>query len=159
MSGFNVKANSNMGLLLHQVTVRFGAPVAEELPDVPHFLDLVEIQIRDDHFLLVAGSFGDDLSARRAEIALAVEFANVPRMLASDAIDRADKISVRDGVSRLLQLPEVFTQTCNRCRGIEHDFGSVQTKGPRAFRKVTIVTDVNTDVGELRLENGKTEIA
>src|SRR5438876_876441 len=49
-------------LFFHQISVRFGSPVPEELPDLAHFLDLVEIQIADDEFLFVTRSFGNDLS-------------------------------------------------------------------------------------------------
>src|SRR6185436_19593097 len=65
-------------LLLNQITVGLGAPVSKELPDIAHFLDLVEIQIGHDHFLLVPRAFNHELAAGRAEITLAVEFADVP---------------------------------------------------------------------------------
>ena len=61
--------------------VRLGPAVAEELPGVAHFADLVEVEVGDDELVLVARRLGDDLAARVAEVALAVELADVPRLL------------------------------------------------------------------------------
>src|SRR6266699_2783517 len=101
-------------LFLNQVSVRFGTAVAEELPNLAHFLDLVEIQIRNDNFLFVARSLGDNFSARRPAITLAVEITDIPGALPAHPIDCPDEVSVGDGVRGLLELPEVFAQTCNR---------------------------------------------
>jgi hypothetical protein len=48
------------------------------------------------------------LTARVAEIALTVKFADVPRRLSSDAVDRADEITVGDGVRGLFEFPKIF---------------------------------------------------
>src|SRR5207249_4477822 len=121
------------------------------------FLNFIQIQIRNDDFLFIARALRNDLAARRAEITLAIELTDVPRMLASNAVDRADEVTIRHRMGRLLELPEVFTQTGNRSRRIKHNLRSVQTQGPRAFREVTIVADVHADIRELRFENGKAE--
>src|SRR5262245_16629704 len=97
-------------LLFHQVSIRFRPAIPEELPDIPYFLYFIEIQVRHNDFFLVARSFRNDLSARRAEIALAVEFADIPWILAADAIDRTDKITIRNRMSRLLQFQQVFAK-------------------------------------------------
>src|SRR5437870_5744564 len=112
MSGFNVKANSIVtpcrSSLFHEIPVRLGTAVAEELPGVAYFLNLVKVQIRDDNLLLVPRSFRDDLSPRRTEITLTVKLSDIPGLLAADAIDGAEKISIRYRMRRLLELPQVL---------------------------------------------------
>src|SRR5262245_22099807 len=116
MSGFRVKANSSIrSLLLHKIAVCFRPAISEKLPHIADFLDLIEIQIRDDNLFLTARSFGDDLAARGAKITLAIKFSDVPWILAPDAIYRADEVAVSDGMGRLLQFPKIFAQTRN-CR-------------------------------------------
>src|SRR5439155_22719668 len=97
MSGFNVKANSNMGsfLFLEPISVRFRPAVSKELPNITAFLNFIQIQIRSDDFLFIARALRNDLAARRAEITLAIELTDVPRMLASNAVDRADEVTIR----------------------------------------------------------------
>ena len=77
----------------------------------------------------------------------------------TDTVDRADEISVGHSLCGLLELPQIFTQTCNCCRGVEDDFGSIETQGPRAFGKVAIVADVDSDICELGLEDRIAEVA
>src|SRR5215831_10267702 len=105
MSGFNVKANSSIGSFLYEIAVCFRTPISKELPHIAHFLDFVEIQIRHDHFLFVSRSLRNDLAAWSTKIALPVKFADVPRLLAPDAIDRPDEIAISDGMGGLLELP------------------------------------------------------
>jgi len=64
--------------------VRFRPSVAEELPGAAHFLDHFEVEIRHQDFVFVARSLRDNLSSRAAEIALAIELADVPRLLDAD---------------------------------------------------------------------------
>src|ERR1700687_851288 len=85
-----------------QRSVSFRTAVAIKLPDFPHFLDHVEIEIGDQHFVFVAAGLGEDLSARIAEITLAIKLANVPWLLSSYAIDCTHEVSVRRGVGGLL---------------------------------------------------------
>src|SRR5262249_3379368 len=131
----------------------------EKLPDIAHFLNLIQIQVRDDHFVFVTRAFGNDLPAGRAEITLPVKFTDVPRILAADAIDGADEVAVGYGVSRLLAFPKVLAKARNCCRGIEDDFGCVQTEGPSPLRKMAIVADINADIRKLRFEHRVSKIA
>src|SRR5215813_9476267 len=158
-SKFEHSVSSYVSLLLDQVAIRLRTPVSVKLPHIANFLNFVEIQVRHDHFFLIARRFCNDLSARRAEITLSVKFADVPWILTPDAINRAHKITIRDGMCRLLEFPKVLTEPCDSCGGIEHDFRSVQTKDPGTLWEVSVITNVNTDFRELRLENGITEIA
>src|SRR5260370_31947616 len=89
-------------------SVGFRAAVGIELPCVGDFLNFIEIQFRDEQFILVAAGLLDDFSARVAEIALAVELADLPGSFGTDAVDGGDKISVGDGVGGLLELPKIF---------------------------------------------------
>ena len=102
---------------------------------------------------------GEDLAARIAEVALAVELADPPRLFPAGAIDRADEIAVGDGVGRLLQLPEVFRQAGDRGRWIEDDLRPVQAQAARPFGKMAVVADVDADLGEPRREDRIAEIA
>src|SRR5688572_1020626 len=142
-----------VGLQLDQSAVRFRPTIAEELPDVPHLSNLVEVQFRRDELVAIARRLRYELSARVAEVALAVELADAPRLLVSDAVDRADEERVRHRVRRLLELPQIFRQPRNRRGRIEHDFRAVQPELARAFGEMAIVADVDTHVRITRLEN------
>ena len=129
------------------------------MPGVAHFADLVHIEVGYDEFVLIAASFGDDLSARIAKIALAVELTDVPRRLCTYAIDRADKISVRYRVSRLFELPKVLRKTGDRRRRIENYLRAIQAEASRTFGKVPVVTDINADPRDRRIETWIAEVA
>src|ERR1039458_2383795 len=88
--------------------VRLGTAVAVELPHVPHVANHVEVQVRGDDRILVARAFGNNLAAWIGEITRSVKLPETPRLLGSDAVDRADIVDVGHGGSRLFQLPEVF---------------------------------------------------
>src|SRR6185369_12250347 len=98
-------------LVSYERSVRVGTAVAEELPRVAHFANLVEIEICDDECVFIARRFGHKLSARIAEVTLPVKLADVPRMLVSDAIDCADEVTVRNCVRRLFETPQIFRQS------------------------------------------------
>ncbi len=61
-------------------TVTFRPAIAEELPHFAHFLDHVEIKIRYDDFIFIAAGLRDNLTARIAEITLAIELPDAPRL-------------------------------------------------------------------------------
>src|SRR3954469_8525566 len=95
-------------LQLTQPPISLRSAVAKKLPDVSHFADLVEIQVGDDELVAVSRRLSDHLPPRIAEIALAIELTDVPRLLEPDAIDRPNEERVCDGVGRLLELPQIF---------------------------------------------------
>src|SRR5258708_1193662 len=128
------------------VSLRSAIPI--ELPGVADLLDHVEIEVGDDQFVLVAAGFGDEASARIAEVALAVELADVPRRLGPDAVDRADEIAVRHRVRGLLELPEILREARDRRRRIEHDLGPVQPEDARPFRGLPVVAAVDPDLAD-----------
>ena len=97
------------------------------------------------------------LTARVAEIALTVKFADVPRRFRADAVDRADEITVGDGVRGLFEFPEIFAQTRNGCRRIKNNFRAVQTETSRAFGKMAVVADINADSRKRRVETRITQ--
>ena len=72
---------------LADVLIGLGPAVTEELPDVAHFLDHVEIQLSHDQFVLITTSFLDDLSTRVTEVTLPVELTDVPRCFVPDPVD------------------------------------------------------------------------
>src|ERR1043166_2254511 len=146
-------------LEFRQTGVRFGPAVAVELPHVPHLANLVEVQFGRHELGLVARRTGDELAARVAEVALAVEFADVPRRLIPDAVDGADEEGVGDGVGGLLELPEILRQPGDGGRRIEHNFRSVQTQLPGPFREVTVITDVHAYISILCFTNWIAEVA
>src|ERR1043165_2335977 len=95
-------------LIRHQFSVTIRSPVAEKLPGIAHFTNHVQVQIGNDESILIVRSLGNDLAARIPEVALAIEFADVPRLLVSDAIDRAHEVAIRDGMRRLLKFPKIL---------------------------------------------------
>src|SRR5262249_6931569 len=82
--------------------------VAEKLPGLPDFPNHVEVQIGCQHFILIARSLRDNLSAWIATITGSVKFSDIPRRLNSYPVDRGDEISVGDRVRRLLQFPQML---------------------------------------------------
>src|SRR5262249_21209791 len=133
--------------------------IAEELPGVAHLANQFQIQIGHDQRVLIAGRLRDDLAARVTEVTLPIELADVPGLLMSHAIDRADEVAVGNRVRRLFQLPKIFGQPSHGGRGIENDLGAVQPERPGAFRKVAVVTDVDTDARVRSIESREAEIA
>jgi hypothetical protein len=137
-----------------QRSVGFRTPVAIELPNLSYFLDHVEIEIGYQHFIFRAAGLCDDFAARIAEITLTVKFADIPWLLATDPIDGADEITVRRGVRRLLQFPQIFRESRNRGGRIENNFCAVQSEEARTFWKMGVVADVNANASKLRVEYG-----
>src|SRR5712664_2060501 len=135
-------------------SVGFRAAVAIELPGVANFPNLVEIQLGDEQFVPVAAGLLDDFAARVAEVALAVKFANFPGSFGANAIDGGDEIRVGYRVSGLLEFPKIFGETGDSGGGVVDNFRSVEAEDAGAFGKVAVVTDVDADAGEARLEDG-----
>src|SRR6202041_585407 len=136
----------------NDLVVTLRSAVTIELPRRPDILDFVEIKIRHNQLVLVATALRHDLSARIAEITLAVKFADAPGFFCSDSIDRRDEILIGHCVRRLLQFPQVLRQAGN-CRGrIENDLRSVQTQYPRALGEMAVVADVYANLSEACLE-------
>src|SRR5579863_5326985 len=144
--------------LRSQWSVALRTAVAEKLPDLADFGNHVEIEIGDHDFIFVAAGLGDDLAARIAEITLSVEFADAPGLFDANAIDGADEVTVGDGMSRLLEFPQIFREAGHCGRGIKDDFGAIESENARAFGKVPVVTDVNADAGVFGFENRVAEI-
>src|SRR5439155_8895009 len=120
------------GLRERAVTLR--PAVAEELPDITHFADQVHVQIGDHNVVLVALADRQHLATRIAEVALAVEFADAPRLLDPRPVDRAHVILVGHRVGGLLQLPQILGQPGHGGRRIEDDLRPVQTEAAGALR-------------------------
>ena len=144
---------------LYQGFVHVGTAVAEELPGLAHLGDHVQVEVGGQHLVLVARRLRDDLAARIAEVALAVEFADVPRGFGAHAIDRADEVAVGHGVRGLLQLPQILAEAGDGGRGVEDDLGAVQSERARAFGEVAVVADVDADLDEAEVEDGIAEVA
>ena len=120
---------------------------------------MVEVEVGRQHFVLVARGLGEDLAARIAEVALAVELADLPRLLDADAIDGADEVPVGDGVRRLLELPEILAQAGDGRGGVEDDLGAGKAERARALGEVAVVADVDADLGEAEVEDRVPEVA
>src|SRR5450755_1925120 len=84
----------SLSRLRGQCAIGFRTPVAIKLPDPPYFLDHVEIEIGDQHFVFIAAGLGDDFPSRIAEVTFAVKLADIPRLLPAHAVDRAHEIAV-----------------------------------------------------------------
>src|ERR1700687_1108465 len=133
-------------------SVRFRPAVAVKLPSIADFLNFIEIQLRDEQFILVAAGLFDDFPARVAEITLAVEFADLPGMLGAGAGGGRDEIGVSNRVRRLLEFPKIFRETGDGSGRVVDDFRAVEAEDSRAFREVAVVTDVHADAGITSLE-------
>jgi len=145
---------SGGGACARDFAVGFGASVAIKLPGVADFLDVIEIEFGNEEFVFVAARLRDDFSARIAEIALSVEFADFPGSFCANAINGCDEVLIGDGVSRLLEFPEIFGEPCDGGGGIVDNFRAVQAEDSRAFGEMAVVADVNADAGVARLEDG-----
>src|SRR5260370_6988024 len=128
-------------------SVGFRAAVTIELPGVTDFLNFIEIQFGDQQFILVAAGLLHDFPARVAEIALAVEFADLPGSFRADAVDGGDKVGVSNRVRRLLQFPEIFGKAGDSGRRVVDDFRAVESEDARAFWEVAARTKVNPHPG------------
>src|SRR5262249_29439007 len=133
--------------------------IAEELPGFSDFRDHVQVEVGHDNLVFIAAGLGDDLATGVAEVTLAVELADVPGLLRAYAVDGADEISVGNGVRGLLQFPQVFRESGDGSGGIEHDLGAIESEDARAFGKVAVVTDVDSDGGVPGFEDGIAEVA
>src|SRR5216684_3540245 len=142
-----------------QRAVRLRTAVAIKLPDLPYFLDHVEIQVGDQHFVFVAAGLGEDFAARIAEITLAVKLSNVPWLFPTNTIDRTYEVSVGCGVCGLLEFPQIFRESRYRGGGIENNLRAVQSEDARAFGKMAVIADVHSDARIFRLKDGITLIA
>jgi hypothetical protein len=101
-------------LELTQPAVGLWTPIPEKLPDIPHFANLIEIQLGGDELVAISRRLRDYLPARIAEVTLAIELTDIPRSLGPDAIDGTDEVAIRDGVRRLLEFPEIFRESGDR---------------------------------------------
>ena len=145
--------------LLRHRPVRVRPAIAVELPHAADFFDHVEVHVGDDELVLVFRSRRQEVAARVDKVGSPVEAADVPRRFGADAVAARHEVAVRDGVRRLLELPQVLRQAGDGRRRIEDDLGAVQPEHPRAFGKVPVVADVDADVREARLEHRIAEIA
>src|SRR5438105_11858362 len=75
-------------LRAHDRVIAFRPTVAEELPDVAHVANQIQIHIGDHDVVRVAlRRRREELAARVAEIALAVKLADPPRLLEAGTVD------------------------------------------------------------------------
>src|SRR5882762_9726358 len=140
-------------------SVGFRPAVTVKLPGIADFLNFIEIQFSDQQLILVAAGLLNDFPARVAEIALAVEFADLPGMLGADAVDGRNEISVSNRVRRLLEFPKIFGEAGDSGRRVVDDFRAVEAEDSRAFREVAVVADVHADAGITSLEDRVTGVS
>src|SRR5204862_3355349 len=115
---------------------------------LPDFGDHIQVEIGGQHLILVPRSLRDDLAARIAEVAGAIELADVPRRLDADAIDCAYEVAIGDRVRGLLQFPEILAEAGDCGRRIEYDLGAVQPERAGAVGEVTVVADIDSAGGQ-----------
>src|ERR1700682_2929277 len=126
-------------------SVRLRPAIAIELPRIADLLNLLQVQVGHQQFVLIAAGLRHDLSAWIAKITLAIELANVPRLLRANPVDGRNKIRVSDGVRGLLKLPQIFGTAGDRGRRIVDNLRTVEPENACAFGKMPIVTDVYTN--------------
>src|SRR2546425_6509325 len=103
------------GLRAGDFAIGFRAPVAIELPGGAHLVDFVQVQLSNKQLVFIAAGLRDDLPARVAEVALAVELADFPRPLVADAVDGGDEVAVGHRMRGLLKLPQIFGEARDGC--------------------------------------------
>jgi hypothetical protein len=59
----------------------------------------------------------------------------------------------------LNELLEIFAEAGDGCRGIEDDFGAIQSQAARSLGEVAVVTDVHPDLCEPEIKDRIAEIA
>src|SRR6266700_6161743 len=156
---FNISISRRSGSALRgDRPVGFRPPVAEELPHFAYFGDHLEIEIGNYDFVFITTGLSDDLSPRIAKIAFAIEFADAPRLLGPHTINRAHKIAFSHGMSRLLQFPQIFRETCDSGGRVEHDLRAIQSENARTFREVAVIADVHPHASIFSFENWIAEI-
>src|SRR6266849_1944781 len=157
-----VSARSNLvgrlgvfcGTSARDFSVGVGPAVAVKLPSIADLLNFIEIQFRDQQFILVAAGLLYDFSARVAEVALAVEFADLPGILGADAVDSGDKVGIGHGMGGLLEFPKILGEAGDGGGGVVYNFRAVEPEDSGAFREVAVVADVNANAGVTSLELG-----
>src|ERR1017187_7456909 len=142
-----------------QCAVHVGPPVAEELPGLPYFGDQVQIQIGGQDFIAIARRLGDNLAPRIAEVARAVEFADIPGSFHAHAVDGGDVITIRHRMRGLFQLPEVLAQSRDGGGRIEDDLRPIEPQRARALGEVAVVTDVDADARHAHVEHRIAQVA
>src|SRR5262249_45468164 len=63
------------------------------------------------------------------------------------------EISVRHGVRRLLEFPQVLAESGDRRRRVEDDLRAIQPERASAFGKMAVVADVDPRLYETQIEN------
>ena len=106
-----------------------------------------------------SGPCVQNLAARIAKIAGAVEVAVIPRRLHADAVVGADIDAVRNRRRRLLQGPEMVAEPPHGGRGIEDHLGAVHGELAPAFGEVPVVADIDADLAERGLEHRIADVA
>jgi hypothetical protein len=129
------------------------------LPGGSNFIDQVKVQFSDNQFIIVFTSLDNSLSSGVNKVGGAVEFTQIPRLFSTNSVNTAHEVAISDGMSGLFDLPQILTQSGDGGRGIVDNFGTVQAQASGTIREVTIVADVDTDLGVSGLENGVAEVS
>src|ERR1022692_903284 len=85
--------------------VAFRPAIAEKLPHLANFRDHVQVEVGHYHFVFIPAGLSDNFAAWIAEVALAVELTNTPRLLDTHAVDRAHEIAIGHRMRGLFEFP------------------------------------------------------
>ena len=96
--------------------------------------------------------FANELAARVNKITLPVKII-LSKRLDTNAIDRANIVTVRHGVADLLNAPEVLRETARRGRWDEHDLSAIEPQCTSPLRKVAIVANVHANFANRRIKH------
>ena len=100
-----------------------------ELPDVAHLANLVEVELGGDQLRLVARRLRHELPARVAEVTLAVELADVPRLLRSPTrLIAPTKYAFATACAGCSSFHRYSDKSRHGRRRIEHDLRAVQVR-------------------------------
>src|SRR5204863_10029751 len=160
---------------LRDLRVGVRPPVAEERPADPARVDLGEIDLLDEHGLVIRGRARDDAAVRRRDEALAPELdagrraAAAARIgLEADAGHRDDEAAVRDRVAALDRLPRgvlalaefrlLVRAPADRGR-VGEDLGALERGEPRGLGVPLIPADEHTELRGRSVEHLEAEVA
>src|SRR5262249_35776533 len=152
---------------LRDLAVRVDPPVAEERPADPARVDLGEIDLLDEHGLVIGRRAREDSSVRRSNEALPPELDPGGRAsgaagigLEADAVHRDDEAAVRDRMAALDRLPRgvlprpelrLFVRMPADRRRVDEDLGALQRREPRGLGVPLVPADEHAELSGSRV--------
>ena len=156
---------SSLPPAFHQILVSVDAAVAEERPDAAEILDLFEVEIVGEDFLVFDGGFGDEFTVGIGDEGLAPELGAV---VGAGAVDGGEVATVGDGVAALHGFPGAvlggseagfFRRQPTDGGGIDEDLCAAECHEAGGFGIPLVPTDEDADFAEFRVPDRPAAVA